>query len=447
MCGHTEHRETRCSPPIIHWNGKPELCKKKPIYLQSTKNGICTQCRTKRLEASMARTNKVYAEKHHNNKGNRPSVPVPSRKEKPPHRSQVQIASQEELYTQKQNVQGAGDSSTPTKHTIGLNDFRCQLGLSHAGPCLRPKDQTGQSQQVSLPTAVKKISSGGGRTLAQLRGTADLAMRPVSCPPKDKIKAITGADHGRDEHDVALHGPRGLPGPHPVPNGNWNLIAVTKPTSMGRHDDRQVRLHGPREFPTAHRTIREDWNLMTVTNPLRRGNRKRLHLRGPQPIMSPIPQPTPKPMPAADSIGPGPRQRKPFESKPLIRQEISKPPHSTAREAQQNIGPDTIPPLPMSYKPILNGRHPLRRPLPPIPDESYPKEDADCRPPPVPPHLVLPRRKAIDAHAHNDLDLPTARYSPAPEAPTGAYHGREPFSGWKPPRCETAFSSFSGYHY
>lgn len=177
---------------------------------------------------------------------------------------------------------------------------------------------------------------------------------------------------------------------------------------------------------------------MTVTNPLRRGEGGRLHLRGPKPI----PRPIPRPIPAANNFGA--RQRKAFDLEPLIRQEVNLPADPTAQEAGQRIGPDTIPPLPISYKPILTGRHPLHRPLPPIPDETYPKDDAECQPPPVPPHVVLYRRKAIAMHAHDNFESPVERCTSAPDAPTGTYFGRETLhSGWQPARADTVCSSYS----
>lgn len=82
MCGHTEYRGTRCSPPITHKNNKHELCKKTPVYLQCTKNGICTQCRTRNWKASMTKSSKVpIAEQQHDNKGTRSGLAVGSRDE------------------------------------------------------------------------------------------------------------------------------------------------------------------------------------------------------------------------------------------------------------------------------------------------------------------------------------------------------------------------------
>ncbi|KAK3399465.1 hypothetical protein B0T20DRAFT_392482 [Sordaria brevicollis] len=63
--------------------------------------------------------------------------------------------------------------------------------------------------------------------------------------------------------------------------------------------------------------------------------------------------------------------------------------------------PNTVPPLPISYRPILTGRHPLGRPLPPIPIETDPKDKAYCQPPLVPPHRVLPWQQAIDMYPHD----------------------------------------------
>ncbi|KAK3953885.1 hypothetical protein QBC32DRAFT_369082 [Pseudoneurospora amorphoporcata] len=432
MCGHTEHRETRCSPPIIHWNGKPELCKKKLIYLQSTKNGICTQCRTKRLEASMARSNRVNKDKQHGHKILRPGLNDAPKNEKPSNCTDIQVASSEELYRRKQNEEGVAEntSAKPMLH-IGLDHFRCRLGLSHTGPCIRAKDQTDQSPRHNKETSAEPTASGGGRALLQLRSSANPALRkcdkrrPGLSLPSDKIRTIAGAEGEHDKQKVTLHGPRALEEAQPIPRGTWNLIDVTKP--VPREDDEgKARLHGPRTMSGAHRAIRKDWNMMSVTNPVRRANGGRLQLCGPQPITNRIPKPNPIPRP-------DPAQ-------------FNRPANSVAQKAKQRTDPNKILLLPVSYKPILTGRYPLHRSLPPIPDETYPTEDADCRPPPVPPHIVLPQRRAITMHPHNDIDSPIKRYTSVPDAPADTYLGRETLhSGWQPARCETAFRSVLEY--
>lgn len=302
-------------------------------------------------------------------------------------------------------------------------------------------------------TSAKPAAHEGVGALFQLRGSANPALskcdkrRPRLSLPHDNIKTATGAGGRHDEQKMALRGPRALQEPQLPPRGNWNLIEVTKPVSREDHGGK-ARLHGPRTMPTPHRIIRKDWNLMTATNPVRRANGGRLHLHGPQPITSPTPTPKPNPIPRPDpaAISFGARHRKAFNSEPLIRQEVHLPIHSSVRENQQLISPDTVPNLPVSYKPVLAGRHPLHRALPPIPDEAYPEQAMNCQPPPVPPHLVLPRRKVIDMLMSDDPGLDLVRYLAAPEAPVGIYFGRDMVhSGWQPPRCETVVSSFLEY--
>lgn len=244
-----------------------------------------------------------------------------------------------------------------------------------------------------------------------------------------------------------MQGPRALPEAHPTTNSTWNPISTTNPE---RKDNREkLVLHGPREMPRTRPPITENWNLMTVTNPLRRANDGRLLLRGPQPLPSAPPRRKPVPQPiqvVAVAFGPSPRERKAFESGPLVRQEVNGPQQPAVQRNQQLIGPNTIPPLPVSYRPVLAGRHPLRRPLPPIPVDTDPEQPMDCQPPPVPPHLVLPRREAIGMPMTDGLNSALVRYSLAPDAPVGDYFssGRV-HSGWQPPRCETVLDSLSEY--
>lgn len=316
-----------------------------------------------------------------------------------------------------------------------------------------------------------------GRTLHRLAGSTNARLSKdeqrlaILNLHEDNIKAITGVGRTGNAPDVALSGPRAIPEAHPTIRGNWNLGAVTNPV----HDVNEGKtvLHGPRSMPTSHRTISNDWNMMTIINPVRRANGGNLHLHGPMPIPSPTPAPQPISAPKIFD----PRPPKPFYSEPLIRQEVKSPAPPTASEAHQHTHPDQIPlppipfrpirtgrdplrwprltnataheaprpdqipPLPIAYRPILAGRHPLRRPLPPIPTGTYPEEDTNCQPPLVPPHVELPRRKAIAMHAYNDPEIPVERCLPAPEAPVGPYFGRVKFpSGYQSPRCETVFS-------
>ncbi|KHE81729.1 hypothetical protein GE21DRAFT_1356044 [Neurospora crassa] len=330
MCGHTECRGARCSPPILHENNRHELCRKTPIYLQCTKQGICTQCRTKNWEASMAKSSKTPdAKEQHGNKGTRSGLAVGSKSE-----------------------------------------------VFH---------------HIHLPRVNKEELDN-----------------------KSKNSEIS-------KERRALHGPRAFPGSPSTIKESWNLSAVTKPVSGD--NERRVGLRGPRDLPTAHRTTREDWNLLTVNTPARRGNGRRLRLRQPNPL--------PTSHPALGSFN----TRGQTACAPLFLQEVDK---HTNRKVQEATGEqffhrlqDAIPLLPMSYKPILTGRHPLHRPLPPIPDENGSKPDTDDQPPPVPPHVVLHRRKAITLHAYDELDSPTERCTSATEAPAGTYLGRGTlYSGW-----------------
>lgn len=167
MCGHKEYRGARCSPPIVHWNNIPEPCKKTPVHIQDTKNGICEQCRTTRLEASQAKSRRAYAERQRWIKRTRSSLPFDSETRKPAG-TDVQIASTRDLYMKKNSAEGgAGSSSLSTQRTLGVEDLKCKLvsgrkrleqhpsitniyqGLSHEGPCLREKILMGQSRHVS----------------------------------------------------------------------------------------------------------------------------------------------------------------------------------------------------------------------------------------------------------------------------------------------------------
>ncbi|KAK3495347.1 uncharacterized protein B0T23DRAFT_412142 [Neurospora hispaniola] len=370
MCGHTEYRRAHCNSPI---NNRHELCKKTPIHLQSSKNGICTQCRTRDWEASMAKTSKVPdAEQQHGNKATHPGLAVGSRGEVSLHVSTST--------TQNDNFQA------------------------------NTKKQNNATKSNSVGTELK----GRARPLRQ--STEHITPPPKKSAPKrqepkiirDKRTIIADYECKTSERREALHGPRALPGAHSTMKESPNLIDVTKP--MHKDDEERVALHGPRDMPTTHHIIRENWKLMTVANPVRRGDRGRLRRRGLRPFPNPNSFPTANP--AVNSLD----ARGQTACAPLVLQEVNKPTNRKVREAagEQFLHrlQDAIPPLPMSYKPILTGRHPLHRPLPPIPDENF--------------------------------WITIERYSPAPDAPVGTYFGRETvYYGWQPARCDTVCSSFT----
>ncbi|EGO58425.1 hypothetical protein NEUTE1DRAFT_110536 [Neurospora tetrasperma FGSC 2508] len=405
MCGHTEYRGARCSPPVVQKHNMHELCKKTPIYLQSTKNGICTQCRTKNWEASMAKSSNIPdAKERHGNKGARPDLTVGCKDEVSHHVSTPA--------TQHDNFQ----ADTQKQDKAAKSNI---IGIELNG---RPRPSCQLTEHFSSP----------------LREFAPRHQEPKIIRNKRKINA--NSEFKTSEQREALRGPRVLPGLHPTTKKSWNLIAVTKP--LREDEEKRVGLHGPRDLPTTQHTIKEDWNLMTVTNPVRRGDGGKLRLRGPNPF--PATSPCPTTNPAVNGFG----ARGRTACAPLVLQEVDKPKNRKVQEAagEQFLHrlQDAIPPLPMSYKPILTGRHPLHRPLPPIPDENDPKPDTDDQPPPVPPHVVLHRRKAITLHAHDESGSPIERYSPAPDAPVGTYFGRETVHyGWQPARCDTVCSSFT----
>lgn len=297
-----------------------------------------------------------------------------------------------------------------------------------------------------------KSNSAGTELKGRARPLSQLTEH-VSPPPKKSAprcqepkitrnKRTTIKDHEWNirEQRGALHGPRALPGAHPTMKESPNLIDVTKP--MHKDDEERVALHGPRNMPTTHHTIRESCNLMTFANPVRRGDGGRLPRRGPHPFPNPNSFPTANP--AVNSLG----ARGQTACAPLVLEEVNKPKNRKVREATverfRHRLQDAIPPLPISYKPILTGRHPLHRSLPPIPAETNQEQDADCQPPPVPPHLVPYRRNSITLHAHDEFDSPIERCTSAPEAPAGTHLGRETlYSGWQPARCDTVCSSFT----
>lgn len=348
----------------------------------------------------MAKTSKVPdAEQQHGNKATRPGLVVGSRDEMSLH------------------------VSTPT---IQNDNFQANT-----------KKQNNAAKSNSAGTEIK----GRAWPLRQL--SEHISPPPKKSAPRRQEPKIVRrnkrtilADHEckTSERREALHCPRALPGARSTMKESPNLIDVTKP--MHRDDEERVALYGPRDMPTTHHTIRENWKLMTVTNSARRDDGRRLRLRRSNP--------SPTPHLAADSFD----ARGRTACAPLVLQEVDKPKNRKVQEAagEQFLHrlQDAIPPLPLSYKPILTGRHPLHRSLPPIPDGTDPAQDTNCLPPPVPPHVVLYRKKAIAMHPHDEFDSQIERCTSAPEAPLGTFLGRETlYSGWQPTSCDTVCSSLT----
>lgn len=115
---------TRCSPPIIHINGRHELCLKPPIYLQATKSGICERCRRENYQASMAKGGKVRAVDQHGNKTTRPAMVVDSKKEGGRRNRYIKRG---EVEMRRRNREGVlGESPGGTKLPNGMKDLLCQ---------------------------------------------------------------------------------------------------------------------------------------------------------------------------------------------------------------------------------------------------------------------------------------------------------------------------------
>ena len=112
MCGHTEFREIQCElPPVIHMNGRRELCVRIPQYRRSAKNGICDQCRASRLEVSQAKTKPPHPDKQHD-----------------PVRAHNLRVSNGACGTRKQNGESVvGNLSAQDRIMDDLAAFRCRL--------------------------------------------------------------------------------------------------------------------------------------------------------------------------------------------------------------------------------------------------------------------------------------------------------------------------------